>query len=238
MSILITGAAHRIGRAMTLKFHAAGHNVLLHCNQSTTAAASLAEDLNTQRPDSAHVVTLDLAHLDGLDEFRAQCLQYTGRLDALINNAAAFYPTPLPEVSAEQFNELININLRAPYFLTKTFVDFLKGGSVVNIIDIYAEKPLRGFSAYSISKAGLAMMTRSLADELGPDIRVNGIAPGAILWPDAAVMDNKTIESILAGIPAGRLGDPNDIANAALFLVDQADYVSGQIISVAGGSSV
>ena len=155
-----------------------------------------------------------------------------------VNNAAAFYPTPLPDVSAEQFNELININLRAPYFLTKTFVDYLKGGSVVNIIDIYAEKPLRGFSAYSISKAGLAMMTRSLADELGPDIRVNGIAPGAILWPDATVMDNKTIEGILAGIPAGRLGDPNDIANAALFLVDQADYVSGQIISVAGGSSV
>ena len=160
------------------------------------------------------------------------------RLVALINNASAFYPTPLSEVIAEQFDELINVNLRAPYFLAKTFAAQLAGGSIINIVDIYAEKPLKDFSAYSMSKAGLAMMTRSLAQELAPDVRVNGISPGAILWPEGSEFTNAAAKRVLAEIPAGDLGDPTDIANAALFLVDRAHYVTGQIISVDGGSSI
>ena len=223
---------------MALKFHEAGHNLLLHCNQSAEAAETLAAKLNNRRQNSARVVVLDLRETDNLQMFADRCLNYTDTLIALINNAAVFYPTPFAEVTVEQFDGLLNVNLRAPYFLAKTFAAKLKGGSIINIIDIYAEKPLKDFSAYSMSKAGLAMMTRSLALELAPDIRVNGISPGAILWPEGIELTHDIGDKVLADIPGGVLGDPNDIANAALFLVDQTNYITGQIISIDGGSSI
>ena len=223
---------------MALKFHEGGHNLLLHCNQSTEVAEALAATLNSRRQDSAHVVALDLTQIDKLDVFANKYLSQTDRLVALINNASAFYPTPLSEVTATQFDELINVNLRAPYFLAKTFAAQLAGGSIINFVDIYAEKLVKDFSAYSMSKAGLAMMTRSPAQELAPDVRVNGISPGAILWPEGSEFTNAAAMGVLAEIPAGDLGDPTDIANAALFLVDRAHYVTGQIILVDGGSSI
>ena len=223
---------------MALKFHEAGHDLLLHCNQSTEAAEILAAKLNSERQNSARVVALDLTETDNLEIFADRCLTYTNTLAALINNAAVFYPTPFAGVTGEQFDDLLNVNLRAPYFLAKTFAANLTGGSIINIIDIYAEKPLKDFSAYNISKAGLAMMTRSLALELAPDIRVNGISPGAILWPKSSIFTQEIGKEVLVDIPVGELGDPFDIANTALFLVDQAHYVTGQIISVDGGSSI
>ena len=238
MSILITGAGRRIGRAMAEVFHASGHNLLLHCNQSISETQKLADELNSRRDGSAHVVVLDLACIDQFERFSSQCLQYSDSLEALINNASVFYPTPLPAVTPAQFNDLIDINLRAPYFLIKAFSQHLRGGSIVNIIDIYAEKPLMNFSAYSASKAGLLMLTRSLAVELAPHTRVNGIAPGAILWPDDKTMDSKAIEQVLDAIPSGKIGHPKDIAQAALFLVDHAQAITGQIIPVDGGSSI
>ena len=238
MSVLITGAAHRIGRAIALKFHEAGFNLLLHCNQSTKAANTLAFNLNYKRKNSARVVIVDLAETERIEEFAETCFTYTDKLVALINNAAVFYPTPFTDVTPEQFDNLLSINLRAPYFLAKSFSKHLAGGSIINIVDMYAEKPLKGFSAYSISKAGLTMMTKSLALELAPRIRVNGISPGAILWPEGNDFTGERRSSLLANIPLGEMGDPTDIANAALFLVEKADYITGEIISVDGGSSI
>ena len=238
MSVLITGAAHRIGRAMALKFHEAGYDLLLHCNQSAEAADALAADLNYQRKNSAYVVIVDLTETDKLATFAETCLNYADSLAALINNAAVFYPTPFREVTPKQFDDLLNINLRAPYFLAKALSENLNGGSIINILDIYSEKALNGFSAYSISKAGLAMMTRALAQELAPKIRVNGISPGAIMWPEGSPFTVESANKVLAEIPIGGLGDPADIANAALFLVDQAHYITGEILLVDGGSSI
>lgn len=234
MKVLVTGAAKRIGKAIARRFHTAGHSLILHCNRSTAAADELVAELNAVRPGSALVKTLDLVDTGAFESFASDC----GPIDALINNASVFYPTPIEIVQPQQFDDLININLKAPYFLAASFLPYMKAGSIVNIIDIYAEKPLPGYSAYSISKAGLLIMTRTLAQELAPDIRVNAISPGVILWPDEVELTDNEKSAMLDEIPMGRIGEPENIADAAFFLCSDARYVTGQVISVDGGSSI
>lgn len=240
--VLVTGAARRIGAALTQRFHAAGYKLILHCNHSTTEAEALADKLNVERPGSAHVLQLNLTRTEDFALFGQQCLTLFGRIDVVVNNASAFYPTSTETVTAEEFDDLMAVNVKAPFFLATTFRSLIGTGSIINIVDIFGEQPLDGFSAYSISKAALAMATRSLAMEFAPEVRVNGVSPGAILWPENTNMDEgelsmKAIEEIIARIPMGRIGEPDDIADAALFLAE-SDYITGQILSVDGGSMI
>ena len=234
MKVLVTGAAKRIGNAIARRFHAAGHEVILHCHQSTESANKFAKELNLTRLGSASVQQLDLQRFERFDDYACKC----GDIDVLVNNASAFYPTTLGSVTTDQFDELINTNLKAPYFLTQSFLPYLKAGSIINIIDIYAEKPLPQYSAYSMSKAGLLMMTRTLAQELAPDVRVNAVSPGAILWPGEVELSDDEKKEMLGEIPMGRIGEPENIADAVLFLAEDANYMTGQVLKVDGGSSI
>ena len=235
---LITGGARRIGAELVRQFHHEGFNILVHCHQSRDAAEGLAGELNELRPDSVRIVQQNLQDPDAFDSLPEATMAAFGHLDVLVNNASAFFPTSLESVTPDMFDELINVNLRAPYFLSQKFSPHLKGGCMINIVDIYADQPLEGYSAYSISKAGLAMLTRSLAVELAPDIRVNGISPGAILWPEEGMSTDEDRQKLLDRIPMGRTGEPAAIAETAVFLATSADYITGQIIAVDGGSSI
>lgn len=233
--VLITGAARRIGAEIARTLHSLGYRVVLHYHHSAAEAQQLAAELNASRPDSAHLYTLDLAATDQLADLVASAIGLWGRLDGLVNNASAFYPTPLDTVSEAQWEHLMASNLKAPFFLAQAAAVPLReqGGAIVNIADVYAERPLRGYPVYSIAKAGLVALTKSLAVELAPDIRVNAVAPGAILWPEQDTNDAKQAE-ILAKIPLSRRGAPGDIAQAVAFLL-AAPYVTGQVIAVDGG---
>lgn len=237
---LVTGGAHRIGAAITHRLHAAGAHVVIHYRHSRDAAETLAATLNAAREGSASTVAADLLQVDAL----AGCIDTAvrlggGRLDLLINNAAGFYPTPFDTVSPAQWEELIGTNLRAPFFLAQAAAKPLRatGGAIVNLVDIHAERPLADHPVYSIAKAGMAMLTRSLALELGPAVRVNGVSPGAILWPAGGLGEDEQ-QAILSRTVLGRLGDPDDIAGAVLYLARDAGYVTGQILAVDGGQSV
>jgi pteridine reductase len=236
---LVTGAAARIGAAVATALHSRGCNVLVHCNSNLDGAARLVSGLNAARPDSAWVLSADLSLPAGVDKLIRDCLQHTTRLDVLVNNASRFYPTAVGGTLAYQWDDLINSNLRGPYFLCQGLLPALRlaAGAIINILDVHAERPMAGHAAYSISKAGLAMMTLALARELGPDVRVNGVSPGAILWPEQAP-DEKTRASILNRTALGRLGDPADIASAVVYLALDAPYVTGQILAVDGGRSL
>jgi pteridine reductase len=236
---LVTGAARRIGAAIARSLHEHGWNIVLHYRASATEAQDLCEQLNRTRPDSARAAAADLRDVAQLHALAQQASSAWGRLDALINNASAFYPTPIPSATPEQWDELLESNLKGPFFLSQATLPALEqtSGSIVNIVDVHAERPLRDHSIYSISKAGLAMMTRALARELGPRIRVNGVSPGAILWPERG-LDDDMRASILARTALKRPGEPADIARAVLFLLCDAPYVTGQIIAVDGGRSL
>ncbi len=236
---LITGAARRIGAKTARVLHAKGMNIILHCRNSLSEAEQLATDLNQSRANSATVIQADLHDINALGQLAEEALQYWGRLDLLVNNASSFYETPFSEVTEAQWDELLGSNLKAPFFLSKAVSAALKEsqGGIINIVDIHAERPLANFSAYSIAKAGLVAMTRSLALELGPDVRVNGIAPGAILWPEQGLTEEKKGE-MLSRIPLARKGAEQDIAETVSFLALGAGYISGQIIAVDGGRSV
>ncbi len=238
-SILITGGAHRIGAATARGLHAAGYNIVLHYRNSSDGAEDLETELNTLRPNSVTLVQGDLHQSDRLIELIEGAHAAWGRLDGLINNASTFYPTPVDEITEAHWDDLIGINLKAPLFLTQAAAPYLREtqGCVINIVDIYAERPLRKHSVYSIAKAGLAMMTRSMAAELGPEIRVNGVAPGAILWPDNE-MDRDTRERILDSIPLQRQGEVQNVADAVLYLLRDAHYTTGHILTVDGGRSL
>lgn len=199
----------------------------------------MAAELNRLRVSSALVCQADLLDLSALVKLANAAAGAWGRLDVLVNNASSFYPTPLEEVTEGQWEELLGSNLKAPFFLCQAAAPFLRArrGSVVNLIDIHAERGLKGYPVYSIAKAGLVAMTRSLAKELAPDVRVNGVAPGAVLWPEHGVDAVKQAE-ILSRIPLQRTGEPEDVARAALFLALEAPYVTGQILSVDGGRSL
>ncbi|MBL8520247.1 MAG: pteridine reductase [Betaproteobacteria bacterium] len=244
-AVLITGAARRLGAEIARALHAAGCRVVLHCNRSRKEADALAADLNAARADSARVVQGDLLAYNALKGLIDHAASEYGRLDGLVNNASAFYATPVGQIDEDNWLDLIDSNLKAPLFLSQAAAPYLKktGGSIVNLVDIHAERPLKDFVVYSVAKAGLAGLTRSLALELGPEVRVNGVAPGAILWPEAGHPGGGAFESkeqlrIVDQAPLKRVGAPADIAGAVKYLMLDAPYVTGQILAVDGGRTV
>jgi pteridine reductase len=236
--VVITGAARRIGAAIARGLHAAGYRVIVHYRESVQAAVSLSDELNRIRPQSAGLLQADLAQVDHFADLARRATAMFGRIDGLINNAATFYPTPLDSVTEAQWDELIGGNLKAPYFLSLAFAQELeqRGGSIVNIADIHGLRPLSGFSIYSLSKAGLNAMTLALARELAPSVRVNAVAPGAILWPEAPMNEGER-EAILAKVALQHTGTPKDIAETVLFLLNSR-YITGHIIPVDGGRNL
>lgn len=240
---LVTGSAARIGACIAKTLHARDCDVLLHCNANVDGANALAEQLNSERADSALVVSADISSAAGVQKLVDACARRFGRLDLLVNNASRFYPTQVGETTAWQWDDMMNSNVRGAYFLSQGLLMQLHeaGGCIVNILDIHASKPMKHHAVYSIAKAGLQMMTLALARELAPKIRVNGVAPGAILWPendsdDAAMTATRT--AILSRIALERLGAPDDIASAVAYLALDAPYITGQILAVDGGRSL
>lgn len=238
---LITGAAHRLGARTAVRLHDRGWRVIIHYRSRAKQAEALVAGLNKRRPDSAHALAADLQHPDALTELAHSATERWGRLDGLINNASAFYPTPTSEATLEDWDNLINTNLRAPFLLGQACLPALRAGQgcIINLIDIYAERPLANHPIYCASKAGLAMLTRSWARDLAPEVRVNGVSPGAILWPEGeSTVDTDYQQAILARTPLRRTGHPDDIAGAISYLLCDAPFVSGQIIAVDGGRSL
>ncbi|HEY5624539.1 MAG TPA: pteridine reductase [Gammaproteobacteria bacterium] len=235
---LVTGAARRIGATIAEALHTAGMNVIVHFRSSADDAELLVAKLNDRRPNSALAIRWDLGDSQTLTRLIDNVVTATGRLDVLVNNASSFYPTPLGTVTEEQWDDLVGSNLKAPLFLCQAALPHLKaaGGTIVNIVDVHSQRPLRDHPVYGSAKAGLAMLTRSLARDLGPDIRVNGVSPGAILWPESG-MSESIQKNIVAKTALKRAGEPSDIAAAVLFLVRDAPYVTGQILAVDGGRS-
>lgn len=238
-TILITGAAKRLGEAIAREMHAAGASVMVHYRQASAAAEALVADLNAIRPSSAACRQADLLDLDSLPSLVAGTVEHFGRLDGLINNASSFFPTPLGRIDALAWDDLVGSNLKAPLFLTQAAAPHLiaAGGTVVNITDIHAERPLAGYPLYCAAKAGLLGLTRALAVELAPRVRVNAVAPGPIMWPDSGVFDCAEQDEIVAHTLLQRAGSPLDIARAVRYLVADAAYVTGQVINVDGGRS-
>jgi pteridine reductase len=236
--VLITGAARRIGAVIARIFHRNGYQVVIHYNNSAAAADKLCEDLNAQRDNSALLVQADLNDMAGLQQI-ADLVSSIGRLDVLINNASSFYPTPLENCDDQQWNDLMNSNLKGPFFIAQKLAPLLieSQGSMVNISDMHARQALQSHPIYTIAKAGNIAMTKSLAKELGPNVRVNSVAPGAILWPEHESDDEVKQNSVLSKVPMGRLGTEQDIAQTVYFLAVEATYMTGQTLAVDGGSS-
>lgn len=237
--VLITGGAKRLGAAIARALHAAGAIIVIHYHHSKVAAETLVSELNAIRPRSASTCTADLLVIDQLNSIIEHCIQQHGRLDILVNNASAFYPTPVGTITELQWDELIGSNLRAPLFLSQAAAPHLKSthGLIINMADIHAYRPLVEHPVYSIAKAGLVTLTKSLARELGPEIRVNAIAPGPVLWPEHE-MSQELQQEIINKTALKRKGSPQDIADAALFFATTAPYVTGQILAVDGGRSI
>ena len=235
---LVTGSAKRIGRTIVEHLHGAGARVAIHYRRSADEARALADSLNADRPGSANCFEADLGSSAGLARLADGVLGWAERLDILVNNASSFYPTRIGSISEDEWNDLIDSNFKGPLFLSQACLPALEAarGTIVNIVDIHGQNPLRDHHVYSPAKAALIMLTRCLAKDLGPGIRVNGVAPGAILWPsEGEPTDGKA--RILDAIPLKRAGTPEDVAGCVLYLVRDADYVNGQIIAVDGGRS-
>jgi pteridine reductase len=238
-TIFITGGARRLGAAMARAMHGHGARLVLHYRTAESEANALADELQARRPDSVSLVQADLLKISDLARVAEQAAGAFGGLDVLINNASSFYPTPVGKITESQWDDLVGSNLKAPLFLSQALAPVLakRQGLIVNIVDIHARRPLRGHTVYCVAKAGLAMLTMSLAKELAPAVRVNGIAPGAILWPESG-MPQGTRDKIISEIALSRQGTPEDIARAALFYISEAPYVTGQILAVDGGRSL
>jgi len=238
-AVLVTGGARRVGAAIARRLHAAGANVLLHYRDSEADAAKLEAALNALRAKSAARVKAELLAPIAPRALLSAARDSFGRLDLLVNNASSFFPVEVGAIESSHWEELIGSNLRAPLFICQEAAPELAKtrGAIVNIVDIHAERPLKGYSVYSVAKAGLAALTRSLALELAPAVRVNGVAPGAIAWPDDGQFEAAERSRILATTPLGRLGSPEDIAQAVHFLAC-APYITGQVIAVDGGRSI
>ena len=238
-SALVTGGARRVGAAIVRRLHAAGASVLIHYRDSEDDAAALEAELNAARPRSAAKVKAELLAPIAPRALVSAAVDAYGRLDVLVNNASSFFPVPLGAIEASHWEELIGSNLRAPLFIAQSAAAELARheGSIVNIVDIHAERPLKGYPLYSVAKAGLAALTRSLALELGPKVRVNGVSPGAIAWPEDGQFEPAERERVVATTPLGRTGTPEDIAQAVHFLAC-ARFVTGQILAVDGGRSI
>jgi len=234
----VTGGARRIGAAIARTLHAQDMNIVIHYRHSAGDAQSLSDALNAERPGSVELVKGNLENTQDCSRLAQQAIEVFGRIDALINNASAFFPTPVGEVTQAHWETLLGVNLKAPFFLSQACAKALTStrGAIINLTDIYAERPLPKHPVYSASKAGLLALTRSLAQELGPDVRVNAIAPGAILWPESGEAQENQ-EEIIRRTPLGRLGDPQDIASTVLFLLRDASFITGQVINVDGGRS-
>ncbi|ANB01287.1 pteridine reductase [Ectothiorhodospira sp. BSL-9] len=232
----ITGGARRIGAEMARTLHAHGMNLVLHYRSSGQAAQALREELHRKRPDSVHLVAGELLEPGALGRLASEAEAAFGGMDVLVNNASTFYPTALGEITEAHWDDLMGTNLKAPLFLSQALAPALTRaeGCILNIVDIHALRPLKGYPVYCAAKAGLWMLTQSLARELGPRVRVNGIAPGAILWPEAEE-NAATHEEMIQRTALKREGSPEDIATTALFLIRDARYITGQVIPVDGG---
>ncbi len=240
-AILVTGAARRVGAAIVTTLHTAGANVIVHCNRSRDEADALVKRLNGTRPKSAVVVQGDLLAYNALKGLVEHAASEFGRLDGLVNNASTFYATPVGTIDEDQWIDLIDSNLKAPLFLSQAAAPHLRKtrGAIVNIVDIHAERPLKNFAVYTTAKAGLVGLTRALALELAPEVRVNGVAPGAILWPETGHdFPSEEQRRITAQTPLQRTGSPEDIAGAVKMLMLDAPFVTGQIVAVDGGRSL
>jgi pteridine reductase len=233
---LITGAARRLGARTAQTLHQNGADIIIHYRRSAAEAGALVDRLNALRPDSATALKADLLQRQQIDRLATEAVDAFGRLDILVNNASTFYPTPIGRIGEDHWNDLMGSNLKAPLFLSQACHPALRErrGCIVNMVDIHARSPLRKYPLYSIAKAGKAMMTRALAQEMAPEVRVNGVAPGAILWPEDKDQDEAEKKAILKQIPLGRVGHPQDIADSILFLVT-SPYINGQIINIDGG---
>jgi pteridine reductase len=237
--VLITGGAKRIGASTTRTLHNAGYDVVIHYRSSADEAETLATELDLDRPGSARILQADLDDEQCYQSLVEQAVDCWGRLDVLVNNASTFYPTPVGTISFEDWDHLVNSNMKAPLFLSQAAAPYLveTRGCIVNMLDVHAQRPMKEHPVYCAAKAGLSMLTLSLARELGPEVRVNGVAPGAILWPDND-MSEETKQLILERTALKHAGRPLDIARTILFLVRDADYITGQIIAVDGGRSI
>jgi pteridine reductase len=239
--VLVTGAARRIGAAISRRLHSAGARVALHCNRSRAEAEKLAAELNAARPGSAAVVQGDLLKMSDLARIVNDAAKAMGSLDALVNNASSFHATPFGAIAERDWEDLMGTNLRAPLMLSQAAAPRLResNGAIVNIADIHAERPLKDFVVYSIAKAGLVALTKSLALELGPDVRVNAVAPGAILWPDGGEHFAAAEKArIMQQTPLERIGSPEDVAGAVKYLLFDAPFITGQVLAVDGGRNI
>lgn len=236
---LITGAAKRIGAEISRMLHAEGMNIVIHYRSSKAEAEALCNELNALRADSAIILQADLLKVDDCNSLVQKAAEYWGELSALVNNASSFYPTPVGEITEQHWDDLMGSNLKAPLFLSQAASPYLAKhrGNIINIVDVHGFRPMKLHPVYCAAKAGLAMLTQSLARELGPDIRVNGVAPGAILWPESE-LDPQLQQDILERTALKRQGEPRDIAATVRFLIRDADYITGQVIPVCGGRSL
>ena len=234
--VLVTGAARRIGAAIARRLHADGYDLSLHYRNSHSEMAALVAELNAARAGSVIALQADLAAFDRLPELVANAVGHFGRLDALVNNASAFHPTPIGGTTPAQWDDLFASNARAPFFLAQAAAPHLQAreGAIVNLADIHAERPLRDHAVYGMSKAALVQQTRALALELAPKVRVNAIAPGAILWPENG-KDDAAKDALLAATPLARTGTPREIAEAVRWLLRDATYTTGQVLRIDGG---
>ncbi len=232
---LITGGAQRIGAQITQTLHKHDYNVIIHYRHKKQVATALSQMLNRKRPNSATTLQAELSNVDSIQTLSASI----HGLDVLVNNAAIFYPTPIAYANHDSWQQIINTNLMAPFFLSQSLATTLakNNGCIINIVDIHAQRPLKNYPIYSISKAGLLMMTQALARELAPKIRVCGVSPGSILWPEDTELDNKQKNKILKKIALSKQGSTQDIANTVLFLIN-SPYITGQIINVDGGRTL
>jgi len=238
---LITGGARRVGAAVCRSLHAAGLDLMVHYRSSADDARALQAELNTVRPESVALVQADLLNISSLPTMVNDTVRQFGRLDVLINNASSYYPTPVGEVGEGEWEDLMGTNLKTPLFLSQAAAPHLKRnhGCIINIVDIHADRPMRNYLVYSVAKGGLLALTRALASELGPEVRVNGVSPGVILWPeDERWSDEVARQRIIHSTLLKRVGEPEDIARTVRFLVLDAPYVTGQIIAVDGGRSI
>ena len=239
--VLITGGAKRVGASICRLLHANGANLMIHYRSSVNEARALQAELNLQRPNSVAIIQADLLNLSVLPSLVQETIKHFGKLDVLINNASSYYPTEIGDIQEEQWQDLMGSNLKAPLFLSQAAAVELRKqqGCIINITDMHVERPKKGYIVYSVAKAGLVTLTKSLAHELSPEVRVNAVAPGPVMWPeDNPQFDELYRQRVISQTLLKRIGEPDDIAKAVKFLIQDAPFMTGQIIAVDGGRSL